>query len=175
MSNIVYIATSLDGFIAREDGNVDWLIGTPNPDNSDFGFSEFMENIDAIVMGKNSFEMVLSFGEWPYRKPVFVLSNSLHKIPDNLIGKAEILNGNPLSIIKELNSRQFFNLYVDGGKVIQDFLELGLIDEMIITKIPIVLGSGIPLFTKVSSEQKFKHVKTEVFQNSLVKSHYKKQ
>ncbi len=174
MNNIVYIATSLDGFIAREDGSVDWLMETPNPDNSAFGFSEFMETIDAIVMGKNSFEMVVSFGEWPYSKPVFVLSNSLLKIPDNLIGKAEILNGSPLNIIKELNSKQFFNLYIDGGKVIQEFLELGLIDEMIITKIPIILGSGIPLFTKVSSEQKFEHVKTEIFLNSLVKSHYKK-
>ena len=174
MSNIVYIATSLDGFIAREDGSVDWLMEIPNPDNNDFGFGEFMESIDAIVMGKNSFEMVVSFGEWPYSKPVFVLSNSLHKIPDNLIGKAEILNGNPISIIKKLNSREFFNLYIDGGKVIQEFLELGLIDEMTITKIPILLGSGIPLFTKASGEQKFEHVKTEVFQNSLVKSHYKK-
>ncbi|MDA3860704.1 MAG: dihydrofolate reductase family protein [Melioribacteraceae bacterium] len=174
MSNIVYIATSIDGFIAREDGNIDWLMETPNPDNSDFGFGEFMNTIDAIVMGKNTFEVVLSFGEWPYTKPVFVLSNTLDKIPDNLIGKAEILKGNPLSIIKELNIKQFYNLYIDGGKVIQGFLELGLIDEMIITKIPVILGSGIPLFTKDSNEQKFEHVKTEVFNNALVKSHYKK-
>ena len=92
MSNIVYIATSIDGYIAKKDGGLDWLNEVPNPDKSDFGFSNFMDSIDAIIMGRNTFEIVLSFGEWPYNKPVFVLSNTLKTVPDNLKNKAEILN-----------------------------------------------------------------------------------
>jgi len=174
MKNIVYIATSIDGFIARENGNIDWLMDIPNPNENDFGFNEFMERIDAIVMGKNTFEMVLSFSEWPYIKPVFVLSNTLEVIPDNLSQKAEIIKGDPKRIIKELNSRKYKNLYIDGGITIQNFLNLELIDELIITRIPILLGKGIPLFSEISNEQKYEHITTEVFNNKIVKSRYKK-
>ncbi len=140
MSNIVYIAASIDGYIAKKDGGLDWLNEVPNPDGSDFGFGDFMKTIDAIIMGRNTFEIVLSFGEWPYTKPVFVLSNTLQTVPDNLKDKAEVLTGTPNSIIKEMNSRKFFNLYIDGGKTIQEFLKQDLIDEMIITRIPRILG-----------------------------------
>lgn len=174
MKNIVYIGTSLDGFIAREDGNIDWLNEIPNPDNEDFGFAEFMENIDALVMGKNTYETVLSFGEWPYSKKVFVLSSKLKEVPENLKDKVEIIKGEPQSIVKELNFRKYNNLYIDGGKVIQSFLENDLIDEIVITSIPVILGKGIPLFTQISKEQKYEHIKTEVFRNTLVKSHYRK-
>jgi dihydrofolate reductase len=174
MSNIVYIATSIDGYIAKKDGGLDWLNEVPNPDGSDFGFGDFMDSIDAIIMGRNTFEIVLSFGEWPYTKPVFVLSNTLKNVPANLKDKAEVLTGTPNSIIKEMHSRKFFNLYIDGGKTIQEFLKQDLIDEMIITRIPRILGEGIPLFGKSTKEQKFEHIKTEIFNNSLVKSHYKR-
>ena len=174
MKNIVYIATSIDGFIAKKDGNIDWLMETPNPDGSDFGFSEFMKGIDALVIGRITFEQVLSFREWPYDKPVFVLSNTLQKVPDFLSNKAEILKGTPFSIVKELNSRHFNNIYIDGGRTIQKFLKNELIDELVITRIPILLGEGIPLFSGLVTEQKFEHFKTEIFNNSLVKSSYKK-
>ncbi|MFA7419124.1 MAG: dihydrofolate reductase family protein [Melioribacteraceae bacterium] len=174
MYNIVYIATSLDGFIAKKDGGIDWLFEIPNPDGSDFGFSEFMKNVDAVVMGRNTFELVMTFDEWLYTKPVFVLSETLKSLPRSLADKAEILNGNPESIVKELNSRGYKNLYIDGGITIQKFLKQELIDEVIITKIPILLGEGIPLFAGLTREQKFEHVKTEVYNNALVKSHYKK-
>lgn len=174
MSNIVYIATSLDGFIAKKDGGIDWLFEIPNPVGSDYGFSEFMKNVDAIVMGRNTFELVLTFNEWLYTKPVFVLSNSLKSVPKSFSDKAEILSGEPESIVRELNSRGYKNLYVDGGITIQQFLKQELIDELIITKIPILLGEGILLFAELTKEQKFEHQKTEVYNNALVKSHYKR-
>ncbi|MFA4923226.1 MAG: dihydrofolate reductase family protein [Ignavibacteriaceae bacterium] len=174
MSNIVYIATSIDGFIAKKDGGIDWLFEVPNPDGSDFGFSDFIKNIDAIIMGRNTYELVLTFGNWPYNKPVFVLSKTLQSVPNNLTDKVEILNENPHSVIKELNSRKYFNIYVDGGKTIQEFLKQELIDEIIITRIPILLGEGIPLFGVLTKEQKYEHIKTDIFNNALVKSYYKR-
>jgi dihydrofolate reductase len=176
MTNIVYIATSLDGFIATTDGGIDWLNDIPNPEQSDFGFVEFMESIDALVMGRNSFEKVLSFGEWPYEKPVFVLSNTMKEIPDDLKGKAEVISvkTNMKDLVSDLKERGFDNLYVDGGRVIQSFLKEDLIDEMIITTVPILLGAGIPLFGPLDEHLKFDIVHTEQFNNDLVKVHYRK-
>ena len=172
MSNYVYIATSLDGFIATSDGGLDWLNEVPNPDKTDYGFADFMDSVDALVMGRNTFEKVLTFGEWFYTKPVFVLSNSLTEIPENLIGKVEIVKGDVQDLVKNLNSQGYKNLYIDGGKLIQGFLKEDLIDELIINKIPILLGKGIPLFGDIDQKLKFKHTKTEVFNDSLVMSRY---
>jgi len=172
MANIVYVATSLDGYIARKDGNVDWLMEIPNPGKSDFGFSDFMQRIDGIIMGRNTFELVLNFGQWPYTKPVFVLSKTMKEIPEKLNGKAELIQGNLVTIIETLKSKGFENLYIDGGKTIQSFLKQNLIDELIITRIPIILGSGIPLFEEMDSELNLEHVETEILSNALVKSRY---
>jgi dihydrofolate reductase len=185
MANYVYIATSLDGFIATKDGGIEWLNEIPNPDNgidllndipnpdqTDYGYSDFMENIDAIVMGRNTYEKILSFGKWPYNKPVFVLSNSLTDVPDSLKDKVEIVKGEIKSIIQFLDKRGYHNLYVDGGKAIQSFLQEDMIDEMIITRLPILLGDGIPLFGESQKTLKFRHVETDVYNNHLVKSHY---
>lgn len=172
MTNYVYIATSLDGFIATSDGSLDWLDEIPNPEGSDYGYGEFMSGIDAIVMGRNTFDKVLTFGEWVYNKPVFVLSNSLREIPEEIIGKAEIVNGNIKNLVNQLNRQGYYNLYIDGGKTIQNFLQEDLIDEMIITRVPILLGSGFPLFNQLDKRLKFKHQKTEVYNHTLVKSYY---
>ena len=173
MANYVYIATSLDGYIATEDGGIDWLHEIPNPDGSDFGFAEFMDSIDALIMGRNTFEVVQSFGQWPYNKMVFVLSNTLADIPKELSGKAEVVRGDLKEIINQLNERGYNDFYIDGGKVIQSFLEEQRIHELIITRIPILLGNGIPLFGKQNHQTKLEHIKTEVYNNALVKSHYK--
>ena len=172
MSIQVFIATSLDGFIATSDGGVEWLDEIPNPENSDFGFGGFMSGIDALVMGRNTFEKVLTFGEWPYDKPVFVVSNSLSGVPEDLEGKVEVINGAPRSVVEQLGQRGFRNLYVDGGKVIQSFLEDDLVDEMIITRVPVLLGDGMPLFGKLTKTLQFEHVKTETFSEGLVQSTY---
>ena len=172
MSNYVYIATSIDGFIATSDGGIDWLREIPNPEKSDYGYSEFINNIDAIVMGRNTFDKVLTFGKWPYSRPVFVLSKSTFNLPQHLEGKAEILNGNVKDLTNQLEDRGYKNLYIDGGKVIQSFLKEDLIDEIIITRIPVILGDGISLFGKIDISLKYRHTKTEIFNDSLVKSCY---
>lgn len=174
MSNIVYIATSLDGYIAKEDGNIDWLMELPNPDKSDYGFSAFLEKIDGIIIGRKTFETILGFKEWPYVKPVaiFVLSNSLTELPDKLAAKGEIVKGNLKNIIELLKHKGIHDLYIDGGKTIQSFLKEDLIDEMVITRVPILLGSGIPLFDKNNLELMFEHIDTKVYNNMLVRSRY---
>ncbi len=172
MTNYVYIAVSLDGFIATSDGGLDWLDEIPNPDKNDYGYGEFIKNIDAIVMGRKTFEKVVTFDQWVYEKPVFILSNSLTKLPEKVFGKAEIVNGNIKEIIAQLNKKGYKDLYIDGGRLIQSFLEENLIDEMIITHVPILLGKGIPLFGKLERDIQFRHKKTEIYNNTLVKSHY---
>ena len=172
MTNYVYIATSLDGFIATPDGGLDWLFEIPNPDQSDYGYSEFMGGIDAIVMGRNTFEKVLTFSDWPYNKPVFVLSNSLTAVPEPIVAQAEIVKGDIKSLVNQLHQGGYQNLYVDGGKTIQSFLQADLIDEMIITRVPILLGSGLPLFGQLDQSIKFNYKKTEVYNDTLVKSYY---
>lgn len=176
MANFVYIATSLDGYIAGEDGEIDWLESFPDPDapESDFGYNAFMEKIDALLMGKNTFEKVLSFGEWPYEKKVFVLSNSLREIPRDLTSKVEIINGKIQNVLQNLSDIGFKNLYIDGGRVIQSFLRDNLIDEMYITRLPILLGKGIPLFGEMDEQVRFSKVESIRLNKYLVMSHYVK-
>jgi dihydrofolate reductase len=175
MKNIVYIATSADGFIATKDGGVDWLMEIPNPDNSDYGFGEFMNSIDALIMGRKTYEKVLSFDcEWPYSKKVFVLSNSMEKVDPLLEGKVEVIKGTLKEIVKKLNNNGYENLYIDGGTTIQNFLKENLIDEMIITKVPVTLGEGIPLFKNTDHESKFELDSTEAYENGMIKNHYKR-
>lgn len=175
MSNTVYIATSLDGFIATNDGGLDWLTEFPNPEQDDFGYAKFITGIDALVMGRNTFEKVMTFGAWPYDKPVFVLSSTLDQLPPGMEGKAETITGDLHKRMTQLHERGFKNLYIDGGVVIRNFLAEDLIDEMIISRIPILLGDGIPLFGSLRESLEFHHHKTETFGNGLVQSHYIRQ
>ncbi|WP_372366812.1 dihydrofolate reductase family protein [Candidatus Uabimicrobium sp. HlEnr_7] len=172
MTTYVYIATSIDGFIATEDGGIKWLYDIPNPDQSDYGYADFVSNIDCHVMGRKTFEKVLTFDSWGYEKPVFVLSNSLIQVPKKYNNKVKIMSGSPTTIIRKLAEQGYQNIYIDGGKVIQHFLRDDAVDEMIISKIPIVLGSGIRLFESTSQSLKFKHRATEVYNGEIVKSHY---
>ena len=175
MSVFIYVGKSLDGFIAGKDGDLQWLNDIPNPENSDFGFSAFMERIDAVVMGRRTFEAGQSFGTWIYTRPVYVVSTILDRLPPEYDGKAQILNLKPAQIIEELGDRGYKNLYIDGGLVIQSFLAEDLIDEMIITTVPVLLGDGIPLFTNQAQQLKFRHVDTEILACHLVKTHYIRQ
>ncbi|GIU31781.1 dihydrofolate reductase family protein [Shewanella schlegeliana] len=176
MPNIVYIATSLDGFIADKDNKVDWLHDIPNPEGSDLGFSDFMTRIDALVMGRNTLGVVLSFGiDWPYTKPVFVLSNTLTRVPEGLEGKVFLVKGPLKEVLKQINAQGYHELYIDGGKTIQSFLQEDLIDELIITTIPVLLGGGISLFGELASPLKFKHVKAERLVDYLVQNRFIRQ
>lgn len=173
--NIVFIAKSLDGFIAGKNGETDWLHSIPNPQNEDMGFNDLMSEVDAIVMGKTTFTTVLEFGvEWPYIKPVFVLSRSLKDIPAPLQEKVFILKGSPEEVLKQIHAKGFLKLYIDGGQIIQQFLQSDLIDELRITTLPILLGGGFPLFGDLESPLKFEHVRSHLFLNQLVQNHYRR-
>jgi dihydrofolate reductase len=174
MANIVYIATSLDGYIAKKDGDINWLHEIDNPNGDDFGYSEFVKTIDALVMGRNTYEKVLSFGgDWPYPKKVFVLSNSLKEVDPSLSDKAEIISGDLKEVVSSLANKGFNNLYIDGGATIQNFLKEDLIDEIHITRVPIILGDGIPLFKSQNFDIKLQHLRTKSFDNGLVQSKYR--
>ena len=138
--NKVFIATSLDGYIADKDGGIDWLHSIPNPDNIDMGYEEFTSQIDALVMGRTTFETVCGFDmDWPYQKPVFVLSNSMTSIPTDYQDKAELVKGTLKEILERIYKKRCYRLYIDGGKTIHSFLKEDLIDEMTITIIPTLL------------------------------------
>ena len=173
MANIVYIATSLDGYIADKNNQVGWLHEVPNPEGSDFGFADFMERVDALVMGRNTFDMVASFGgDWPYSKPVFVLSNTMTSVPEQYQDKVFLVKGELKDVVASLNEQGYQDLYIDGGVTIQNFLAQDLIDEMIITTIPTLLGGGIPLFGELQSPLKFKHLESEQCAGILVKNRF---
>ncbi|UAB86028.1 dihydrofolate reductase [Zunongwangia sp. SCSIO 43204] len=173
--NKVFIATSLDGYIADKNGGLDWLHSIPNPENDDMGYAAFNENIDALVMGRTTFETVIGFDvPWPYSKPVFVLSNSMKEIPESHKGKAFLANGTLTQILEQIHAKGHFNLYIDGGTTISNFLKEDLIDEMVLTRIPILLGGGHSLFSELSEQLKFKLVESKVFLNQITQSHYKR-
>lgn len=173
--NKVFIATSLDGYIAGKNGEIDWLHSIPNPKNNDMGFVKFMEGVDALIMGRNTFELVCSFDvEWPYNRPVFVLSATLNSIPEKFQDKAEIINGTLQEVLSAIHEKGHSQLYIDGGATIQSFLKEDLIDELIITTIPILLGGGISLFGDLPKSLAFKHVESKVFLNQIVQNHYRR-
>jgi dihydrofolate reductase len=173
MKTLVYIGTSLDGFIARKNGDFDWLTKFAN-DEAIQSHNHFMDRIDAIVIGRGTYEKVLSFPTFPYSKKVFVLSNSIKKVPQILIDRVTILAMKPADTITYLSAKGYSNIYIDGGKVIQGFLKEDLINELIISKAPILLGSGIPLFGYLVADLQFNHIRTIVQSNGLVRSYYER-
>lgn len=169
----IYIAASLDGFIAREDGDLDWLMKQAVA-GEEHGYEAFMETVDGIVMGRKSFEKVLTFGDWSYKKPVVVLSRSLTSadIPPELSDKVTLFKGTPQDVMTELAGRGWQAVYVDGGQVIQAFLQAGLVTDMLLTRIPILLGTGIPLFGPLEQDIDLLHIETVPFPSGLVSSRY---
>lgn len=161
----VFCAASLDGFIARADDSLDWL----DPFGSEpHGYEEFIADIDAIVLGRRTFDVVLRFGGWHFTKPVFVLSSTLKTL--NLPPKAvcEIISGEPAQIAANVEQRGFKHLYIDGGIAIQNFLRAGLITRMTVTRIPILLGDGIPLFGSLPHELHLHHINTRTYASGMV-------
>jgi len=165
----VFVGISVDGFIARSDGSFDFLDAGGNEPH---GFEEFWASVDALVMGRKTYETALSFGTWPYgRKPVFVLSTQpLASAPRGAV--VEHVSGDPRAIVAQLEARGIQHAYVDGGLTIQRFLEAGLIDRLTITRVPVLIGTGIPLFGPLSRDLKLEHVATRQFAGGLVQSEY---
>jgi dihydrofolate reductase len=169
-----FIATSLDGFIARENGDLDWLpVPGEGGSTEDYGYKEFIDTVDVLVMGRNSFEKVLTFPEWPYgNKPVIILSHRSISIPKHLVKSVETMSCSPQELVKRLSERGARHIYVDGGKTIQGFLDAGLIQQLIITRIPILIGSGIPLFGPLKRDIMLRHAETRQFPDGLEQSRY---
>jgi dihydrofolate reductase len=171
--NKVFIATSLDGYIADKDGGVDWLHAIPNPENNDMGYIEFTEEVDALVMGRTTFETVIGFNvPWPYSKPVFVLSNKLNEIPETHKDKAFLVKGSLPEILAEIHGKGYESLYIDGGTTIRSFLKEDLIDEMVLTTIPILLGGGASLFGTLPESLNFELVGSKTYLNQITQRHY---
>ena len=165
----VFIATSLDGFIARANGDIDWL---PPGGGEEHGYDAFMATVDALVIGRKTYETVLTFDTWPYgKKPVYVLST--RELAPALPGAmVERLSGAPTKIVAQLAARGVGHVYVDGGITIQGFLQAGLIQRLIITRIPVLLGAGIPLFGALDRDIALRHVGTRQYASGLVQSEY---
>ncbi len=173
--NSVFIAASLDGYFDDKNGGLDWLQSIPNPDNDDMGYVEFNKGIDTIVMGRTTFETVLGFDvEWPYDKPVFVLSKTLKKIPQSHKDKAFLIKGTLTEILDQIHKKEYESLYIDGETTIRNFLKEDLNDEMGLTTIPVLFGRGSPLFDELSNVLKFELIGTKTFLNQITQNHYKR-
>ncbi len=173
MSNIVYIGTSLDGYISARDGGLDWMSYVPIPEGDDLGFFEFMDRVDAVVMGRKTFETLLGFGlGWHYPKPDIVLSSTLKSAPQEFADHIQFASGTPGKIVQLARDQGFENLYIDGGKTIQIFLQEDLIDELIITEIPLLLGGGDRLFGDLDQHLGFELADTQILLNQLLRKRY---
>lgn len=170
----VFIATSLDGFIARADGDIGWLLQRDDP-TEDHGYSAFIADKDLIVMGRGSYEKALTFDQWPYDLPVLVLSEKLADapVPDALKGKLRFSNRTPKDTMNELARQNVRRVYVDGGQLVQSFLRDGLIADLVITSVPVLIGSGRSLFGALPQDIDLKLVSSRSFPSGLVQSSYR--
>jgi dihydrofolate reductase len=171
MTASVFIGTSLDGFIARRNGDLDFL---PPDGGEPHGYNEFIASVDAIVIGRNTFETVLSMKPWPYgNKRVVVLSSRPVDLSAAVGGVVEQMAGPPAEIVSRLAASGAHHLYIDGGITIQQFLCAGLIQRLIITRVPVLIGEGIPLFGALPRDIRLRHIATRHYPSGLVSSEYR--
>ena len=170
MTVSVFVGTSVDGFIARANGDLDFL---PEGGGEPHGYNEFIASVDAIVIGRKTFEKVLTLGPWPYgEKRVVVLSSRPVDLSAAAGGVVEQMAGLPVQIVSQLAARGIRHVYVDGGITIQGFLRAGLIQRLIITRVPVLIGDGIPLFGILPRDIRLRHVATRHYPSGLVQSEY---
>ena len=167
---LTFIGTSVDGFIARPNGELDFL---PVDGGEPHGYPEFFASIDALVIGRKTFETVLGFPTWPYgKKPVIVLSSrqvDFSKVPGVNV---DHMSGSPAEIVAKLTEREYKRVYIDGGITIQEFLRAGQIQRLVITRVPVLIGQGIPLFGTLPHDVKLRHIETKSYATGLVKTEY---
>jgi dihydrofolate reductase len=178
----VFIATSADGYIASQDGGVDWLETAGNQEadmgaQSDMGFNSFIASVDCMIMGRKSMEKISSFNispeQWPYGGArIFALSGTLQEVPDNLKGRVEIFSGDIAALVSLLDNEGYTHAYVDGGATITSFLNLQLINEMTITQAPILLGKGRPLFGTMPEKIRLQGAQAIAYPNGFVQIKY---
>ena len=171
----IFVGVSLDGFIARPNGDLDWLMGEGGGDSAEYGYNEFIADIDVIVMGRKTFEKVLTFDKWYYgKKRVVVLTN--HPIDLSVAqargGLVEVMAGSPTEIVFKLAASGARRLYVDGGITVQQFLRAGLIHRLIISRLPVLIGEGIPLFGSLPRDIRLNHIATRTYPGGMVQSEY---
>jgi dihydrofolate reductase len=170
MQMSVFVGVSVDGFMARSDGTFGFL---PPGGGEPHGFDEFIASVDVLVIGRKTFETVLKFPKWPYgEKRVVVLSSCPLDLSGVRGGIVEQMAGAPVEIAAKLAASGARHAYVDGGITIQEFLSAGLIQRLIITRVPVLIGEGIPLFGKLSRDLRLRHVATQDYPSGLVKSEY---
>ncbi|HEX5045328.1 MAG TPA: dihydrofolate reductase family protein [Candidatus Polarisedimenticolaceae bacterium] len=168
----VFVGTSLDGFLARRDGTFDFLTAGGDGDGAANGFDAFLASVDAVLMGRNTYEVVRPFPVWPYgSKPVFVLTRRALP-PSRNDAVVEPLAGPPAQVLEALAARGLGHVYVDGGLTIQQFLRAGLVDRIVVTRVPVLIGEGIPLFGAVEADVLLRHTGTRVLPGGAVQSEY---
>jgi dihydrofolate reductase len=173
-----FIATSLDGFIAKTDGSLDWLnaANATVPEGEDCGYAQYMAGVEVILMGRKTFETVLSFGAWPYDKPVYVVSHQWSALPAAAPATAQLWKDSLPALCTHLAASGVRAAYVDGGQLIQSFINAQLLDKITITRIPVLLGSGLPLFGPLAdgtSTVTAQHLQTRSFEFGFVQSDYR--
>jgi dihydrofolate reductase len=169
MKASVFVGTSLDGFIARKNGDFDFL---PPGGGEPHGYDEFIATVDAIVMGRNTFDTVLTMSPWPYAKKRVVVLSSRPIDFSRVDGKVEQMSGAPAAIVAQLEATGAHHLYIDGGITVQSFLRAGLIQRLIITRVPVLIGEGIPLFGALPHDIHLRHIATRQYPSGLVSSEY---
>ncbi len=175
MKTSVFIANSLDGYIARNDGAIDWLNAANEmaPPGEDCGYAAFMSTIDVIIMGRNTFELVLSFGGWHYGdKRLIVLSRKPYAIPAHVPKTVTASSESPAALLQRLSAEGATHAYVDGGLTIQSFLRAGLINDITITLIPVILGEGKPLFGSVAADVHLRSISSHRYDFGFVQIKY---
>lgn len=172
----MFIATSLDGFIAREDGSIDWLerANASLPAGEDCGYKAFFASVDVLVMGRHTFELAKTFPEWPYGStPLVVLASRPVDVPAAIGGSVSVSSEAPAELVARLAGEGKKHAYVDGGVTIQRFLAAGLIDELIVTLIPVLLGKGRPLFGPLGRDQRLSLAGSKVYGSGFVQLQYR--
>ena len=166
----VFVGTSVDGFIARRNSALDFLDeggGEPH------GFTEFFASVDTLVIGRKTFEVVLTFPQWPYEdKLVVVLSSGkldLSAVPGR---RVEQMGGSPREILAKLEAKGVKHVYLDGGDTIQRFLRDGCVQRLTVSRVPVLIGDGISLFGALPRDIKLRHIATQTYAGGLVKSEY---
>ncbi len=188
-----FIATSLDGYIARLDGRIDWLTqknininkkktnlnahskiqSSNNQNREDYGYKNFYDSTDCLIMGRNTFEKVVSFPDWPYyNKRLIVLSKKLKEIPDDYQEKAELYSSSPEMLVVDLQSQNVRHAYIDGGLTLQSFIKEKILNEITITQVPILLGQGIPLFGITNQDYSLELLSNRSFESGFTQATY---
>lgn len=164
----VYIATSIDGYIARKDGSLDWLDRVGGFDE-DYGFQKLIDSIDAVILGRNTYEVAATVQDWPYKgKRIVVLSNSLQTVRE----ETELFRGDITQLVAQLHQDGIKHIWIDGGVTISQFLDLQMVDCMTLSIIPVILGGGMPLFNPIGKELDCHLVSSQSYPSGLVQLNY---